>query len=45
MDFLIITGMSGAGKSQTMKILEDMGYYCMDNWPPSLRPQIGRAHV
>ena len=40
MDFLIITGMSGAGKSQTMKILEDMGYYCMDNLPPKLLPQI-----
>lgn len=40
MDFLIITGMSGAGKSQTMKILEDMGYYCMDNLPPNLLPQI-----
>ncbi len=40
MDFLIITGTSGAGKSQTMKILEDMGYYCMDNLPPSLLPQI-----
>ena len=40
MDFLIITGMSGAGKSQTMKILEDMGYYCMDNLPPELLPRI-----
>ncbi len=40
MDFLVITGMSGAGKSQTMKILEDMGYYCMDNLPPRLLPQI-----
>lgn len=40
MDFLIITGMSGAGKSQTMKILEDMGYYCMDNLPPNLLPRI-----
>lgn len=40
MDFLIITGMSGAGKSQTMKILEDMGYYCMDNLPPKLLPRI-----
>lgn len=40
MDCLIITGMSGAGKSQTMKMLEDMGYYCMDNLPPSLLPQI-----
>lgn len=40
MDFLIITGMSGAGKSQTINVLEDMGYYCMDNLPPSLLPQI-----
>lgn len=40
MDFLIITGMSGAGKSQTINVLEDMGYYCMDNLPPSVLPQI-----
>lgn len=40
MDFLIITGMSGAGKSQTMKIMEDMGYYCMDNLPPNLLVQL-----
>jgi len=36
MDFLIITGMSGAGKSQAMKVMEDMGYYCVDNLPPAL---------
>lgn len=36
MKFVIITGMSGAGKSQAMKILEDSGYYCMDNLPPAL---------
>lgn len=36
MEVLIITGMSGAGKSQAMKIMEDMGYYCMDNLPPML---------
>lgn len=34
MEFVIITGMSGAGKSQAMKALEDRGYYCMDNLPP-----------
>jgi len=34
MQFLVITGMSGAGKSQAMKVMEDMGYYCMDNLPP-----------
>lgn len=36
MKFLVITGMSGAGKSQAMKVMEDMGYYCMDNLPPAL---------
>ncbi|HEY8363782.1 MAG TPA: RNase adapter RapZ [Tissierellaceae bacterium] len=36
MEFLVITGMSGAGKSQAMKIMEDMNYYCMDNLPPVL---------
>ena len=36
MEFLIITGMSGAGKSQAMNVLEDMGYYCVDNLPPIL---------
>ena len=38
MEFVIITGMSGAGKSQAMKALEDMDYYCMDNLPPALLP-------
>jgi len=33
---LIITGMSGAGKSQVMGALEDIGYFCIDNLPPSL---------
>ena len=33
MRFVIVTGMSGAGKSTTMKILEDAGYFCVDNLP------------
>jgi len=33
---LIITGMSGAGKSQVTAALEDLGYFCVDNLPPSL---------
>lgn len=33
---LIITGMSGAGKTQVINCLEDMGYYCVDNLPPLL---------
>lgn len=33
MRFVMITGMSGAGKTQVMHVLEDMGYYCIDNMP------------
>ena len=36
MEIVIITGLSGAGKSSALRIFEDMGYYCMDNLPPSL---------
>ena len=36
MSFLIVTGMSGAGKSSALKFLEDIGYYCIDNIPPAL---------
>ncbi len=35
MRFIIITGLSGAGKSQAVNILEDAGYYCVDNMPPA----------
>lgn len=34
--FIIITGLSGAGKSEAMRGLEDSGYYCIDNIPPAL---------
>lgn len=36
MRFLIVTGLSGAGKSQAVKSLEDIGYYCIDNMPTQL---------
>lgn len=36
MKAIIITGLSGAGKSQAIDCLEDMGYYCIDNMPPAL---------
>lgn len=36
MELLIITGMSGAGKTQVTDVFEDMGYYCVDNIPPLL---------
>lgn len=36
MDVMIVTGLSGAGKSQAIHCLEDLGYYCIDNMPPAL---------
>ena len=36
MEAVIVTGLSGAGKSNAMNYLEDMGYYCIDNMPPAL---------
>lgn len=36
MKFVILTGMSGAGKSTALKMLEDMGYFCVDNLPIAL---------
>ena len=36
MQLLIVTGMSGSGKSSVMNVLEDIGYYCIDNIPPKL---------
>lgn len=39
MRFLIVTGLSGAGKSQAIKSLEDHGFFCVDNLPPALLPK------
>lgn len=39
MDFVIVSGLSGAGKSKTVSFLEDIGYYCVDNLPASLIPK------
>lgn len=36
MKVIIITGLSGAGKTQAVNFLEDFGYYCVDNMPPAL---------
>ena len=38
MQLIIITGMSGSGKSTAMKVLEDIGFYCIDNLPPQFIP-------
>ena len=39
MKFIIVTGLSGSGKSEAMRALEDMGFYCVDNLPPALIPK------
>lgn len=39
MRFVIVTGLSGAGKTQTIRCLEDFGYFCIDNLPPALLPK------
>ena len=36
MKFIILTGMSGAGKSTALKMMEDIGYFCVDNLPIAL---------
>lgn len=43
MEILIITGMSGAGKSLCVKYFEDIGYFCVDNLPPSLIPKFAEV--
>lgn len=40
MEFIIISGLSGAGKSRAAAALEDMGVYCVDNMPVALLPQL-----
>lgn len=39
MDLILVTGLSGAGKSKALEILEDIGFYCIDNMPPVLIPK------
>ena len=40
MKLIIVTGMSGAGKSKAVNFLEDAGYYCLDNLPVKLLPSV-----
>ncbi|MGI5838083.1 MAG: RNase adapter RapZ [bacterium] len=39
MKFVIITGLSGAGRTQAVRALEDLGFFCVDNLPPTLIPK------
>ena len=38
MEFVIVTGLSGAGKTRAMHAMEDIGFFCVDNLPPALIP-------
>lgn len=42
MKLIIVTGLSGSGKSVVLKVLEDNGYYCVDNLPATLLPNIAQ---
>jgi UPF0042 nucleotide-binding protein len=43
--FIVVTGLSGAGKSQAIRALEDLGYFCVDNLPTALIPTLGQLAV
>jgi UPF0042 nucleotide-binding protein len=52
MQLIIVTGMSGSGKSIALNVLEDIGYYCVDNLPAKLLPELaeylrntGHGHI
>jgi UPF0042 nucleotide-binding protein len=45
MNFVIVTGMSGAGKSTVLKMFEDVGFYYADNLPPSLIPSFAELCI
>lgn len=45
MEFLIVSGLSGAGKSTVMSVLEDSGFFCVDNLPPVLIPKFAEVSM
>jgi len=45
LEIIILTGMSGAGKSLAANYLEDMGFFCIDNLPPDLLPELVNSYA
>ena len=43
--FIVLTGLSGAGKSQAIRALEDLGYFCVDNLPTTLIPTLANLSL
>ena len=41
MEIIIVTGLSGAGKTQVIRELEDLNYFCVDNMPPQFAQKFG----
>ena len=42
MSFFIVSGLSGSGKSIALQALEDMGFYCIDNLPAAMLPDVAK---
>lgn len=45
LDFIVVTGMSGAGKSAAIRCLEDLGFFCIDNLPAALIPKVAELCI
>ena len=45
MQFTVVTGLSGSGKTQVMRFLEDAGFFCIDNLPPVIIPQLAAMFI
>ena len=43
--FIVVTGLSGAGKSHALRALEDLGYFCVDNLPTTLIPTLAKLSI
>ena len=43
--FIVLTGLSGSGKSQAIRALEDLGYFCVDNLPTTLIPTLAKLSI
>ena len=43
--FIVLTGLSGSGKSQAIRALEDLGYFCVDNLPTTLIPMLAKLSL
>ncbi len=42
LEIVVVTGMSGAGRSTALHVLEDLSYFCVDNLPPKLAPELAQ---